>query len=352
MLLVGCFIILLLKLWGVKNEYERAKWSWGLFVYRLLDICCWYDLCFIVIKDFLGVFLLLYVNNVFKSFGGKNILNGVNLHLDKGSVYGLIGKNGAGKTTLMNIISGLTPASNGECSINGEISGNETLSKGMVGYLLDVPVFYEYLTTKEFIDFLLLPNHSKQETIKLRDEILNKVMLKPDTKIKSMSRGMRQKLGIACAMITNPDLILLDEPTSALDPQGRAEILNIIKILKDSGKSVLLSSHILSDMEKVCDKVGFLKDGVITEEITLNDIFKNSNRYIVEFCDDYKNDFPISNNITVKIINLRTVIFELNENVIASQKELFEYLSKCKNVITNVSKQHKTLDEYFKEYAI
>ncbi len=295
---------------------------------------------------------MLNVNNVFKLFDGKIVLNGVNLHLDKGSVYGLIGKNGAGKTILMNIIAGLTPVSDGVCSINGEISGNETLSKGMVGYLLDVPVFYEYLTAKEFIDFLLLPNHSKQETIKLRDEILNKVMLKPDTKIKSMSRGMRQKLGIACAMITNPDLILLDEPTSALDPQGRAEILNIIKILKDSGKSVLLSSHILSDMEKVCDKVGFLKDGVITEEITLNDIFKNSNRYIVEFCDDYKNDFPTSNNIAVKIINSRTVIFELNENVIASQKELFEYLSKCKNVITNVSKQHKTLDEYFKEYAI
>ncbi len=300
----------------------------------------------------MGVLLLLYVNNVFKSFDGKNILSGVNLHLNKGSVYGLIGKNGVGKTTLMNIIAGLTPASNGECLINGEMSGNETLSKGMVGYLLDVPVFYEFLTAKEFIDFLLLPNHPKQEAINLREEILKKVMLKPDTKIKSMSRGTRQKLGIACAMITNPDLILLDEPTSALDPQGRAEILNIIKILKDSGKSVLLSSHILSDMEKVCDKVGFLKDGVITEEIILNDIFKNSNRYIVEFGDDYTNDFPFSNNITVKIINSRTVIFELNENVIASQKELFEYLSRCKNFITNVSKQHKTLDEYFKEYAI
>lgn len=300
----------------------------------------------------MGVLLLLYVNNVFKSFDGKNILSGVNLHLNKGSVYGLIGKNGVGKTTLMNIIAGLTLASNGECLINGEMSGNETLSKGMVGYLLDVPVFYEFLTAKEFIDFLLLPNHCKQEAIKLREEILKKVMLKPDTKIKSMSRGMRQKLGIACAMITNPDLILLDEPTSALDPQGRAEILNIIKILKDNGKSVLLSSHILSDMEKVCDKVGFLKDGVITEEIALNDIFKKSNRYIVEFCEDYKNDFPASNNITIKTINMRTVAFELNENVVASQRELFEYLSKCQNVITNISKQHKTLDEYFKEYAI
>ena len=300
----------------------------------------------------MGVLLLLYVNNVFKSFDGKNILSGVNLHLNKGSVYGLIGKNGVGKTTLMNIIAGLTLASNGECLINGEMSGNETLSKGMVGYLLDVPVFYEFLTAKEFIDFLLLPNHCKQEAIKLREEILKKVMLKPDTKIKSMSRGMRQKLGIACAMITNPDLILLDEPTSALDPQGRAEILNIIKILKDNGKSVLLSSHILSDMEKVCDKVGFLKDGVITEEIALNDIFKKSNRYIVEFCEDYKNDFPASNNITIKTINMRTVAFELNENVVASQREVFEYLSKCQNVITNISKQHKTLDEYFKEYAI
>lgn len=295
---------------------------------------------------------MLYVNNVFKSFDGKNILSGVNLHLNKGSVYGLIGKNGVGKTTLMNIIAGLTPASNGECLINGEMAGNETLSKGMVGYLLDIPVFYEFLTAKEFIDFLLLPNHSKQETINLREEILKRVMLEPDTKIKSMSRGMRQKLGIACTMITNPDLILLDEPTSALDPQGRAEILNIIKILKDNGKSVLLSSHILSDMEKVCDKVGFLKDGVITEEIALNDIFKNSNRYIVEFCEDYKNDFPTSNNIIVKPINSQTVAFELNKNVVASQRELFEYLSKCQNVITNISKQHKTLDEYFKEYAI
>ena len=211
---------------------------------------------------------MLLVENIEKSFGDNHVLRGISFRVGKGRIYGLIGKNGAGKTTLINIIAGITSPDSGRCRINNtEIT---VVNKPQnIGYLPDSPNYYEYLTCGEYLDFLLMENHSVR-----RKELLDLVELSSGTKIATMSRGMRQRLGIAAAIAGNPDVVLLDEPTSALDPGGRADVARILLGLKDSGKTVLLSTHILADMEKVCDQVGFLSDGIIKKSQDIAELDK------------------------------------------------------------------------------
>ena len=166
---------------------------------------------------------MLCINGIAKSFGDHSVLKDASFSVGKGEIYGLIGENGAGKTTLMNIISGLSAADAGSFFV-----GKEDLPLKRVGYLPDVPSFFDYLSTKEYIDFLLM-NTRKANT--KRDQLLTLVGLKGNERIRIMSRGMKQRLGIAAALVTNPDVLLLDEPTSALDPMGRHELMEIMKQL-------------------------------------------------------------------------------------------------------------------------
>ena len=193
---------------------------------------------------------MIKVNNIKKSFTHHDVLKGVNLEIEEGSIYGLIGKNGAGKTTLMNILTGLLEADSGTFSF-------ETNEK-KVGYLPDLPAFYDYLNTDEYLDFLLMHKNPVR-----RNELLKLVNLPAGAKIKTLSRGMRQRLGIASVLVNDPDVILLDEPTSALDPAGRNDVKNILLELKEKGKTIILSTHILADMDIICDRAGFLSDGII-----------------------------------------------------------------------------------------
>ena len=194
---------------------------------------------------------MLKVDGIRKSFSGNDVLRGVSFSIKQGEIYGLIGKNGAGKTTLLNIMAGLMDKDAG------------TLKKdGVIGYLPDLPNFFEYLKTDEYLDFLLMDKDKKR-----RDELLDMVGLKSGLKVKTMSRGMRQRLGIAAALVNNPDIILFDEPTSALDPLGRKDVKDILLNLKDKGKTIVLSTHILADMDKICDRAGFLHNGIIAKEV-------------------------------------------------------------------------------------
>jgi ABC-2 type transport system ATP-binding protein len=203
-----------------------------------------------------GIQIVIKVDNVYKAFTYNKVLRGVSFEVKSGSIYGLIGRNGAGKTTLMNIMSGLMEADSGSCSFT------KNNGKSRVGYLPDLPEFYDYLTTDEYLDFLLMDENPKR-----RNELLELVSLPPNVRLKTMSRGMRQRLGIAAVLVNNPDIILLDEPTSALDPSGRNDVKNILMKLKEYGKTIILSTHILADMDSICDKAGFLNDVVIVREV-------------------------------------------------------------------------------------
>lgn len=206
---------------------------------------------------------MILLENVTKEFKGNLVLKGINLNIKDGEVYGLVGRNGAGKTTLLNIIAGISKCSSGNCQVN-----NEKMPGGSFSYLPDLPSFFDYLSIEEYVEYLLGTDYEGEKADYIR--ALEKLNFKPSARIKSLSRGNRQKLGIYVATMKNPGIVLLDEPTSALDPVGRREVMELIKELKNGGTTVILSTHILSDLEVVCDRIGFLNEGYIANEFDLN----------------------------------------------------------------------------------
>ena len=208
---------------------------------------------------------ILDITGLCKRFGSKQVLNGVTLSVPESCVFGFVGRNGAGKTTTMKSIIGLLKPDDGEITICGErVTYGGARTSRFTGYLPDVPEFYGYMTAREYLSMCGKIAEMKPSEIKTRsDELLELVGLSGEKhRIKGYSRGMKQRLGIAQALINRPKLLICDEPTSALDPVGRREILDI---LKDAGKqtSVFFSTHILSDVERICDRVAFLEGGKV-----------------------------------------------------------------------------------------
>ncbi|VTS16503.1 ABC transporter ATP-binding protein [Streptococcus porcinus] len=192
--------------------------------------------------------------NLSKSFGDKLILDKVDLNLEENKIYGFVGPNGAGKTTTIKMILGLMKVDSGHISVMGKpVTFGQTKSNQVIGYLPDVPEFYDYMTAQEYLQ-LCAGLAQNQESLPI-DKLLEQVGLADNQqRISTYSRGMKQRLGLAQALIHNPKILICDEPTSALDPQGRQDILSIISRLRGQ-KTVIFSTHILSDVEKICDQV-------------------------------------------------------------------------------------------------
>jgi len=227
---------------------------------------------------------MLEIRGISKSFGNKEVLKKLSLSVEEGSVYGFVGLNGAGKTTTMKLILGLLRIDEGEILVNGEkVLYGQNKTNEFIGYLPDVPEFYSYMTAYEYLDFCGQIMGMEKSLIKERiKELLDLVGLENEkSRIKAYSRGMKQRLGIAQALINKPKLLICDEPTSALDPIGRREILDILR--KSKGETtVLFSTHILSDVEKICDEVAFIHEGRIALSGNIEDIkSKYSNQGII-----------------------------------------------------------------------
>lgn len=292
---------------------------------------------------------MIEINKIEKKFANKAVLNGVTLKIEEGLVYGLIGKNGAGKTTLISIITGLSDASAGECLIAGETIKRGKKIKTKIGYLPDLPAFYEYMTTGEFLDFLF-GNCEIHEKTKKKKELLKLVGLEDKVKIRTMSRGMRQRLGIAATLVNNPDIIILDEPTSALDPLGRSELMEIISELKKDGKTIILSTHILTDMEKVCDKVAFLHEGVIKKSFSVDELQKKDAALKIVFDDEVQlNPYDDKKLQIEKNSNIEYVFRPCGEFIVDNQKYMLEYLSSLDTKINRIMNEIQSLDELFQE---
>lgn len=208
---------------------------------------------------------MLQITNLQKRFGEKEVLKGVTLSVPEHSIFGFIGKNGAGKTTAMKTVLGLLQADAGEIKVAGEaVSYGQTATNRHIGYLPDVPEFYSFMTPTEYLKFCGEITGMSRDEIKSRStELLELVGLGNEKRrIKGFSRGMKQRLGIAQALLSRPKLLICDEPTSALDPVGRKEILDILQSVREQ-TTVIFSTHILSDVERICTDVAFLDDGVI-----------------------------------------------------------------------------------------
>ena len=191
---------------------------------------------------------------VSKSFKDKHILNQVSLELDDNKIYGFVGPNGSGKTTTLKMMLGLTKIDSGNIQIfNEKVTFGSTPTNKLIGYLPDVPEFYDYMTAAEYLK--LCSGFSQGRQPQRVEDLLEEVGLKNNKQlIATYSRGMKQRLGLAQALIHNPKILICDEPTSALDPKGRQDILELISNLRGK-KTVIFSTHILSDVEKICDDV-------------------------------------------------------------------------------------------------
>lgn len=234
---------------------------------------------------------ILELSGVEKRFGQRTVLNNLSLRVPEGAIYGFIGENGSGKTTTMKLILGLLAADGGEIRVCGEkVSYGQTRTNRFVGYLPDVPEFYGYLTPMEYL--LLcggLAGVSAGACKARAEELLSLVGLSASAnrRIGGFSRGMKQRLGIAQALIHRPRLLICDEPTSALDPAGRKDIIDILRAIR-SETTVLFSTHILPDIERVCDQVGLLHGGKLALSGRLEEIraLHEKSGFVVEFAEE------------------------------------------------------------------
>ena len=294
---------------------------------------------------------MLQISDLSIKFKDKEVLKGLNLNVPSNSVFGFVGKNGAGKTTTMKIILGLLKPDNGKVYVNGEeVSYGYTYTNKYIGFLPDVPEFYSFMTAEEFLKFCAEITEIKKEEINNRiKEVLTLVGLENEKhKIKGFSRGMKQRLGIAQALLNKPKLLICDEPTSALDPIGRKEILDILKSVS-SETTVLFSTHILSDVERICTDVAIINDGVIEISGKLNEI-KNINPkeeivLEVENIDDQKKLLEEFSFIVNKDSKL---VFLDNDNTLY---DVLDFISKNKISLTKLEKLEPTLESLFMEVA-
>lgn len=217
---------------------------------------------------------MLTVSHVSKAFKNNQVLHDLSFSVPEHSLYGFIGQNGAGKTTAMKLILGLLKADSGEITVNGEtVHYGQNRTNRLIGYLPDVPEFYGFMTPMEYLSLCgEITNMPKNEIRQKSAELLELVGLAPgNRRIHGFSRGMKQRLGIAQALLNSPKLLICDEPTSALDPLGRKEILDILSSVKEH-TTILFSTHILSDVERICDEIAFLYQGAIALHGSLEEI--------------------------------------------------------------------------------
>jgi ABC-2 type transport system ATP-binding protein len=230
------------------------------------------------------------ITGLVKEYKTTKALDGVDLVVPEGSIFGFLGPNGAGKTTTLRILAGLARPTSGSARIFGQDTTEDADAvHAMIGYLPDVPGFYKWMTAREYLDLSAglfgLPAGVRDERIRTLLELAG--LAGVDTKVGGFSRGMKQRLGVAQALISSPRLLLLDEPTSALDPIGRREVLEMIASL--SGRTtVFFSTHILADVERVCDTVAVLAGGRVVEQAAIDELRSRhggAQRVVIEVSD-------------------------------------------------------------------
>ena len=225
---------------------------------------------------------IVKIENLRVEFGGavpKVALAGLNLCVNAGEVFGFLGPNGAGKTTTMNVLLGFVNATRGTAQLFG-VDVRKPIARQRIGYLPELTYYYKFLTAEEILRFYAkIFGIAKNEIESRIDAVLKLVELDHARKrqIKTYSKGMQQRVGLAQALINNPDLLILDEPTSGLDPIGRMQVREIILRLKNEGKTVFFSSHELGEVETVCDRVAILAGGELKAEGRVQDLTQKYN---------------------------------------------------------------------------
>jgi ABC-2 type transport system ATP-binding protein len=279
---------------------------------------------------------MIRIENFVKTYGSVRALDGLSLDVEPGVVYGFLGPNGAGKTTCMRILSGLARPDSGRAWIlDKEIGQPGSDVRSLIGVLPEEPAFYGWMTPREYLRDFIAPlyNLRGQAAAQRADELLEIVNLKEaaNRRIGGFSRGMRQRMGLAQALVHRPPVLLLDEPVSALDPAGRKEALDLIETLRGQ-TTILLSTHILADVERVCDMVGIIAKGRLVVQARRDDLLA---RYVTPLFEiesdsgfggwlDWVKKQPFVTNVTVSNHTARLLVTDVQ----AAQKPLLESLAR------------------------
>lgn len=293
---------------------------------------------------------ILQTNNLTKTIGGKDLVNRVSLQIKKGEIYGFLGPNGAGKTTVMKMITNLWKPTNGSIEIFGEIltpQSYEVLKR--MGSIIEFPTFYNHMTGYENLrlhcEYMGYYKHgSIENALDMLD--LTDAAQKP---VKNYSLGMKERLGIARAILCKPELLILDEPTNGLDPAGMKQIRDLLKTLcEEYGITIMVSSHILSEIESIADTIGVINHGMMINEIGMKEIEKMSLAYIeLTVANPKKAAYVLSEKLGLS--NFK--IIENNKIRIYDQHISTQELSKAMALndveVTALGKQSETLEDYF-----
>ena len=294
--------------------------------------------------------VVLKTYNITKKYGEQLAVDNVNMTIKKGDIYGFIGKNGAGKTTLIRLITGLIHKSSGEIELLGVNEENElNKARTMVGSLIESPSLYTNMTARENLEVSRLVRNIPGK--KCIDEVLELVGLKDveKKKVKNFSLGMRQRLGIANALMGNPKLLILDEPINGLDPMGIVEIRELLKkINKEKDMTILISSHILSELSELATTYGIISNGILIEEITAKQLSEKCRQYIDLKVDDtaravilLERELGISDYEVLEDSNIK--VFSNLDNV----GEVNSLLSRSGIIVESISVKGENLEEYF-----
>lgn len=289
-------------------------------------------------------------NNVTKEFKNKTVLKGVSFNIEAGDIYGLIGENGAGKTTLLKLIVNLLKPTSGNIQVLGkEIKKDSYDYLRNIGALIDEPVFYKKLTLYEnfkvHCEYLGFYDEEKLESVLKRVGLHNK----KDRKIKELSFGEKQRLAIAYALITEPELLILDEPTNGLDTIAIVELREILlKLNREFNTTIIISSHAINELETLVNKVMFLKNGEIVEDGLLEEIKEKCSVYIEIEVEDYSKALAILekelNIRNMKLINKGTIrVYEALEE----RKKILSTLVKSDVEVLSFNMVQISLGEYF-----
>lgn len=294
---------------------------------------------------------IICVDGLIKEYAGIKVVDGVSFSVNKGEIYGLLGRNGAGKTTIMKILLGLANPTSGKVSILGKDMSVNSEKKVLkkVGCIIENPGFYSNLTGTENLEIFAKLRGLDQDSVKKALELVN--LPYKDKKIFSKySLGMKQRLAIANAIMHNPEILVLDEPTNGLDPIGIAEVRELLKKLKESGISILISSHILSELENVADRISIIDFGKMIEEINMKEWKNKQNSDIRVFVKEV----DIAKKILLEIGIEEQNILEFSEGILIQNSQLST--TELNKVFVNnnidligIVEDKTSLEDYFKK---
>ena len=298
---------------------------------------------------------MIRIENLVKTYGSVHALDGLSLNVESGVVYGFLGPNGAGKTTCMRILAGLARPNSGRAWIlDKEIGQPGSDVRSLIGVLPEEPAFYGWMTPREYLRDFVAPlyNIHGQVAARRADELLEIVGLEDaaNRRIGGFSRGMRQRMGLAQALVHRPPVLLLDEPVSALDPAGRKEVLELIETLRGQ-TTILLSTHILADVERVCDMIGIIAKGRLIVQARRDDLLA---RYVTPLFEIESEDGfghwlewvekqAFVTNVTVSNHTARVLV----KDVHTAQKPLLESLARETLSVRRFEMVHPSLEGVF-----